>query len=235
MLVKALASSSAGNCYLISDGSSSLLLECGIPLKDIRRKGVDLLGLSGCLISHEHKDHSKAAGDVVKYAHIYASAGTLQHLDLGPYSYRSTAIVSGKQFKVGSYEVVPFELQHDAEEPLGFLIFSRETGKKLLFATDTFYIHNQFTGVNIVIVECNFDSALLKKAVDDDAVPRPYAKRLWGSHFELSNVKEFLRQMDKSRLEAVYLAHLSDGLSDAKRFRKEIMEVVGVPVYVCDK
>lgn len=109
MLVKALASSSAGNCYLISDGSSSLLLECGIPLKDIRRKGVDLLGLSGCLISHEHKDHSKAAGDVVKYTHIYASAGTLQHLDLGPYSYRSTAIVSGKQFKVGSYEVVPFE------------------------------------------------------------------------------------------------------------------------------
>ena len=75
MLVKALASSSAGNCYLISDGSSSLLLECGIPLKDIRRKGVDLLGLSGCLISHEHGN----SHDVVKYAHIYASAGTLQH------------------------------------------------------------------------------------------------------------------------------------------------------------
>ena len=75
---------------------------------------------------------------------------------------------------------------------------------------------------------------LLLKAVDE-AVPRPYAKRLWGSHFELSNVKEFLRQMDKSQLEAVYLVHLSDGLSDAKRFRREIMEVVGVPVYVCDK
>lgn len=235
MLVKALASSSAGNCYLISDGSSSLLLECGIPLKEIRKKGVDLVDLAGCLVSHEHKDHSKAAGDVVKYAHIYASAGTLQHLDLGPYSYRSTAIAAGKQFRVGSYEVVPFELQHDADEPLGFLIYSREVQKKLLFATDTFYIHNIFKGVNIVIVECNFDGQLLLRAVEDEAVPKPYAKRLWGSHFELSNVKEFLRHLDKSQLEAVYLVHLSDGLSDAKRFRREIMEVVGVPVYVCDK
>lgn len=235
MLVKALASSSAGNCYLIDDGGSRLLLECGIPLKEIRKKGVDLVDLAGCLVSHEHKDHSKAAGDVVKYTHIYASAGTLQHLDLGPYSYRSTAIAAGKQFRVGSYEVVPFELQHDADEPLGFLIYSREVQKKLLFATDTFYIHNIFKGVNIVIVECNFDGQLLLRAVEDEAVPKPYAKRLWGSHFELSNVKEFLRHLDKSQLEAVYLVHLSDGLSDAKRFRREIMEVVGVPVYVCDK
>ena len=132
-------------------------------------------------------------------------------------------------------DVYKRQLQHDAEEPLGFLIFSRETGKKLLFATDTFYIHNQFTGVNIVIVECNFDGQLLLRAVEDEAVPKPYAKRLWGSHFELSNVKEFLQHLDKSQLEAVYLVHLSDGLSDAKRFRREIMEVVGVPVYVCDK
>ena len=87
-----------------------------------------------------------------------------------------------------------------------------------------------------MIVEYNFDSALLKKAVDDDAVPRPYAKRLWGSHFEISNVKgNSCGRWTESRLEAVYLAHLSDGLSDAKRFRKELMEVVGVPVYVCDK
>lgn len=36
MDIKVLGSGSKGNCYLIDDGSTSLLLECGIPIKRIR-------------------------------------------------------------------------------------------------------------------------------------------------------------------------------------------------------
>jgi len=235
MLIKTLASSSEGNCYLISDGSSHLLLECGISLREIRRKGVDLVTLDGCLISHEHKDHCKNVADIAKYTHIYTSAGTLNHLELGAYSYRASAVVAGRRFGVGSFDVIPFTTQHDADEPLGFLIYSRTSKEQLLFATDTYYIHNQFKKLDYIMVECNFDEAILKANIENGLVSPVVAKRLFSSHFELKNVKQFLKATDLSRTKAIHLMHLSDGSSDAERFRREIMELTGVPVYVCEK
>jgi len=235
MLIKSLASSSLGNCYLINDGNSSLLIECGILLKEIRQKGVDLTALAGCLISHEHKDHSKAAKSIIKYTNIYTSAGTLKHLELGVYSYRASAVTAGKKFKVGSFDVIPFATQHDADEPLGFLIYSRFSKEQLLFATDTYYIHNQFKKLDYIMIECNFDEDLLKANIENDLVSPVVAKRLFSSHFELKNVKQFLKATDLSRTKAIYLMHLSDGSSNAESFKREIMELTGVPVYVCGK
>lgn len=59
MKFTSLASSSKGNAYLVqSDGLAPLLIEAGIPIKQIREKlyahGVSLSDLAGCLLSHEH-------------------------------------------------------------------------------------------------------------------------------------------------------------------------------------
>lgn len=55
MNIKSLASSSAGNCYLIDDGKSRLLLDCGISIKKIKG-GADFnfSNISGCLCTHQH-------------------------------------------------------------------------------------------------------------------------------------------------------------------------------------
>lgn len=55
MLIKPIASSSKGNCCVIDDGRSKLILDCGIPIKKIK-EGVDfnLSNIAGCLISHSH-------------------------------------------------------------------------------------------------------------------------------------------------------------------------------------
>lgn len=54
-MLKVLATGSKGNCYILQAGNDKLLLECGIPYKEIL-KGLDfnLNGVQGCLISHEH-------------------------------------------------------------------------------------------------------------------------------------------------------------------------------------
>jgi len=53
--IKALASGSKGNCYKISDGRTSLLIEAGIPINQIKRGcGFKLSEIEACLISHEH-------------------------------------------------------------------------------------------------------------------------------------------------------------------------------------
>jgi len=59
MEFKPIASSSKGNCYLLtSNGAPPLLLEAGIPIKKIRDAlrsfQISLSDLSGALISHEH-------------------------------------------------------------------------------------------------------------------------------------------------------------------------------------
>lgn len=53
--VRVLASGSSGNCYLIDDGRTKLLLEAGIPFKKIRQElDWKTSELAGVLISHEH-------------------------------------------------------------------------------------------------------------------------------------------------------------------------------------
>jgi len=84
MDIRVLASGSAGNCYCVSDGSTSLLLECGISVKQIRRGlGFGLTNVAACLVSHEHQDHAKAVADVLRAGvEVYTSPGTIKALGL---------------------------------------------------------------------------------------------------------------------------------------------------------
>ena len=52
------------------------------------------------------------------------------------------------------------------------------------------------------------------------------------SHFSLENVKEFLQANDLSKVQEIWLLHLSDGNSDAERFKREIQELTGKVVYI---
>lgn len=56
MKLKCLGSSSAGNCYLLtSNNGETLILDCGIPIKEIK-KGLDwhIRWIRGMVISHAH-------------------------------------------------------------------------------------------------------------------------------------------------------------------------------------
>jgi len=53
--VRVLASGSSGNCIYLSGGKSNLLLEAGIPFKQIQRSlNFKTSDLAGVLVSHEH-------------------------------------------------------------------------------------------------------------------------------------------------------------------------------------
>lgn len=48
----------------------------------------------------------------------------------------------------------------------------------------------------------------------------------------LETAKEFLRANDLSRVQEIWLLHLSDDNSDAERFKREIQGLTDKPVYV---
>ena len=229
--ITSLASGSRGNCYRISDGRTPLLLECGIPYRDIRRElRFQMSEIAGCLISHEHKDHCLALKDMVKAGiDCYMSVGTARAL--GVESHRIIYARAKQQFKLHTWTILPFEIEHDAKEPLGFLL-SNEKGEKLLYATDTAYLRYKFPGVTHIMIECNYAEDLLDANIASGAIDPVMKHRLIRTHFSLGNVKEFLRANDLSKLKGIWLLHLSDGNSDAQRFKREIQEITGKEVYI---
>ena len=83
MKLTVLGSGSRGNAFLLSAAGCSLLIDAGfgpkVLMKRARAAGVPLDSLSGIILTHEHKDHSKGAQGVARRTgcSVYASRGTL--------------------------------------------------------------------------------------------------------------------------------------------------------------
>lgn len=229
--IKPLASGSRGNCYWVSDGTQPLLLECGISYSEIQ-KGVDfkISELSGCFISHEHGDHCKAIKKLMRSGvNVYASKGTIEALKLT--GHRIIPVREKKLFKVGNWVVKSFKTEHDAADPLGFLLESQEK-KRLVYVTDSFYSRYTFPGLTHIMIECNYALDILKENVESGRVLEVQKNRVLKSHFSLKNVKDFLKVNDLSQVREIWLLHLSDDNSDEKRFKEEIQALTGKPVYI---
>lgn len=232
--ITTLASSSKGNCYKIDDGNTPLLLECGISFKDIQR-GLDfkLSEIAGVLITHEHKDHCKSVADMMKAGiDIYASDGTIEALNLS--GHRVVSIQAKKQFTIGTWTILPFDVAHDVSEPLGFLL-KNAIGEKLIFITDTAYCRYTFTGLTHIMLEVNYCEKILDDNILSGRVPVEMKKRLLKSHFSLENAKKFLKANDLSKVEAIHLLHLSDNNSNEALFKREIQQISGKPVFICKR
>lgn len=234
--VKCLASGSTGNSYAVDDGKSALLLEAGIRKRTILAGYMDLLTrVQGCLITHEHQDHAKAAlGLPMAGIDVYTSGGTFAALNAEKdrRNYRLHSIKAGEQFTLGTWTVLPWEAQHDAAEPLGFLLYSTVTRERLLFATDTYFIPNTFRGLNYIMVECNYDLSQLLRNISDGTVPESLKPRLLQSHFSLDNVRAFLTANDLSHVQRIYLLHVSSQNGDKDKFMRDIVALTGKPVTV---
>lgn len=229
MELKTIMSSSKGNCYVITDEGRSLIIEAGVSAK--KMNGIDFSIVDGCLISHEHSDHGKGAKGLIKRSSldVYASKGTLDALELP--KHRSVVIESLKQFNIKDWTILPFDTQHDAKEPLGFFIES-PSGKRILFATDTYYIKYKFPRITHLMIECNYSKEILDENYHNKTIQAFRYKRVIASHFELGNVKSFIKSNDMSELEQVMLLHLSNENANGDLFKKEIQAVTGTPVYI---
>ncbi|MBE6656779.1 MAG: MBL fold metallo-hydrolase [Ruminococcaceae bacterium] len=231
MDIQIIATGSTGNAYRVSDGETAVLLDAGIPFRDLQRAlGYRLNEIKGALITHSHKDHSKACADLLfRGVDVYTSAGTAGACGLGGVHLHTVKSLS--PFDVGTFRVIPFDVAHDAPEPLGFLLTSDVTDERLLYFTDTFYLKYRFPGVTHLLGECNHDDEGIEEAVRQGYVPAQLAPRLVRSHMSLDTFLNFLRQMDRSRLKQIYLLHMSANNSNEKRFVEEVQKLTGVEVY----
>lgn len=228
------ASGSTGNLYVLENEKESLLIEAGIPIKKIKEKlDYDFSNIKGCLTTHEHGDHSKGLKGVMEQGiDVYSSEGTIKKLKLE--GHRIKTVKDKEQFTIGSFNVLAFNVQHDAREPLGYLIQDSISGKKFLFATDTYYLKYKFKGLNYMAIECNYSEEILQKNVESGKIPPFLAKRIKRSHFSLENVIKFLEANDLTELEKLYLIHLSGSNADGDLFKDEISKIYEGEIIVAE-
>ena len=227
-----LASSSHGNAYIVSDGQTRILIECGVTFKKLQQlAGFKISEYHACFVSHEHKDHCSCVEKVIASGiPVYMSEGTADALGLETVQ----TVAHNECFTVGTIDVVAFNTYHDAREPLGFLLSSREDGDVVVFAADTVNLAYRFPGVNILAIEANYDQYILERC---ERLPDKVRHRITNSHMEIDVLCKYLRSLDLSSLREVHLLHLSDATSHEGHFINKVTRAVppGVRVTACPK
>lgn len=186
--------------------------------------------IAGCLITHEHGDHAKYTNQYAENGvECYATLGTLNQL--GITSHRLHVIKVKRAFKIGSWEILPFDIEHDVAEPVGFLMKS-DKGYKVLYVTDTKYVKYKFKGVTHMLLEVNYIHELMQQNVKEGVIHQALVNRVMDSHFSLEYAIQFLKANDLSKLEEIHLIHLSNNNSNAQKIKDEVQKASGVPVYV---
>lgn len=247
MMFECLGSSSSGNCYYIElerEGLTpvKLLLEVGLPYMEIVKKatmqGIDISKVNAVLVTHGHMDHARATKDFINHRRsVFANQVIIEK-----YGGSTSNILHHGELKyvAAATKVVPFTVEHDAPDSLGFII---STGKEtILFINDCklFKAGISIIPFDYICIEANYDGQLMhfayeeaKKNNDDLNIKR--YERLFDSHMSLAHCRDHLKKLNLSKCKAIFLMHLSDRHANENKFKNEIKEATGVNTFVCKK
>lgn len=187
-------------------------------------------------------DHAKAVKELLRASvDCYMSFGTAEALGVTGHHRAhvlnakktyifSTEILSHPRMSFTSWHIVPFTLQHDCAEGLGFII--GQGNDRLLFIPDTAYVKDRFAGVTHLVVECNHIEDILSENIKKSGVNAMVGRRARRNHMSLGTLINFIKANNLSEsLREIHLIHLSDANSDEKRMIDEVQALTGVPTY----
>lgn len=234
MQLTCLGSSSKGNSYLLTKEDFALVLECGVPFKEVKKAlGFSIHHIEACYVSHSHGDHNKYVGEYLKAGiKVFAHPDTIAESKIVSYNWRPIkpdVMIQGN----GGFKVIPFEVVHDVK-CLGYF-FEFHGGNRFCFITDTHYSPSTFSGLTNIIIECNYSQSIIDKRLASGTIPQNVYNRVLRSHMSLETCKKFLMANDLSLVNNIVLIHLSDGNSHAEDFKTEIENLTGKRVTIADK
>jgi phosphoribosyl 1,2-cyclic phosphodiesterase len=209
-----LASGSQGNCLLVQSGSTRLLVDLGVSAFEAEQRlalvGVRPEQLSGIVVTHRHGDHVAGLGVFARTHRVPIHCTRRTSRSLGTELRKLLRIFEPEQrFQVGSVQVHPVRLVHDAPDTVGFCIDDGHT--RFGHATDLGSlgggITQAFRHCQVLLLEFNHDAAMLREG----PYPWQLKQRIARSTGHLSNEQgeALLRQLTHPGLEHVFLAHLS--------------------------
>ena len=231
MRIMPVASGSAGNCYIVTDSVTTIMIDCGVPVYRVNtyvwNEMMRMSDIKGVLVSHCHADHCKYAQALAdKGRDVYASHGTIEAAGLSGHRVHEI----GAEERIGSFRVFTFYVQHDAPDSLGFVVCS-DFGSRLLYVTDTPKVPVRVDGVTHLMIEANYDPEIITGNAESGAITHARAARTLYNHMSIGETLKEIQRMDKSSLKEVWLLHLSDD-NASENFKQRVQEITGVEVYI---
>lgn len=210
-------SGSSGNSYVLTNGKESLVVECGLPFIEVKKRlDFNIKPIVGVVCSHEHTDH-------YKYAKEYELAGKKI---FAPFKNEGKLKIQFEGFKIQAFPLV------HSVPCYGFLISHADMGK-LLFITDTEYVPQNFSKVKVNHLLCEMNYC--KDLVSETENQAKHMHVLSG-HMEKNTTLKFINEcINIEYLETVVLCHLSRDNADPDDFRRSVEYETGIPVYVAKK
>lgn len=228
MKLKCIATGSTGNCYtLTSDSGETLILDCGIPIKEIK-KGLDwnIRNVMGVLCTHKHLDHSLSVYPLRRTGiPVYA-----------PYISQKPMKIGNGDFRVQAFDLTTIDgswTHTDANgEPCpiyGFLITHKEMGR-MLYITDCELIKWKFKDINHILLGVNYN----KDLIDRDNTGK--ANHVFRGHLSIDTACDFVKANYSDSLQNVIMCHLSSENADSDSFIEKMKKVAyGANVDVAER
>lgn len=220
MRLCSIASGSSGNCIYVGSEQAHVLVDVGISGKKVEAglNQVELTSrdIDGILITHEHSDHMKGLGVLMrKYGiPVYGTQGTLDAISEMSSIGRIPEglfheISEDTPFYIKDLCVHPFAIPHDAAQPVGYRLEAQ--GRSVGIATDMGkyddYIVENLQSLDALLLEANHDLRMLQVG----SYPYYLKQRImsdWG-HLSNENAGRLLCRLLHDHLQAVFLGHLS--------------------------
>lgn len=192
MIIRVFASGSSGNCMLVSEGDSHLLIDAGISMlriqQALRQADLDIQDIGGVLITHEHSDHVSGLKTLLRrhalplYAPHTVAARLCGQLPAAEEMMR--VIPVGRSVEIAGLTVRAFHTPHDTDESVGY----RVTGRGVFaLATDLGHVTDEvlegLLGADAVLIESNHDLDMLR----DGGYPLYLKRRILSERGHLSN------------------------------------------------
>ncbi len=228
-----LGSGSNGNSYILEYEGTSILLDAGFSLKQIRERcitaGFDPDLISSLFITHLHPDHARGAGVFARqmkkpvYLHhaIDDSFKDFRNLRI-PEELRRT--IGTQPVSVGAFTVTYFSTFHDSPFSGGYHV--NVGGRNFVLLTDTgkteASMERYASESDVLFLEANYDEQMLRQG------PYPYflKQRIGGEEGHLSNdiSIDFLNGLSHNEERTVYFCHLSLENNSAEVLRRSLEE-----------
>lgn len=227
-----LGSGSTGNCLWVEAGATRALIDCGLPMRETRRRcldrGLPFKELTDIFLTHEHADHSYAAGILARKlgVRVHATRGTWRALGDPPPPPLRHVVRAGAPVKLRDLTVTPIEIPHDVDEPVAYRF---EDGHACgAVVTDLGCapppLWRALRGLDLLVLEMNHDLRMLVEG------PYPWSvkRRIRSDHGHLSNEQgaKLLGRVLHDGLRHVVLAHLSDHNNTEKHARRAAEDVL---------
>lgn len=192
MKINILSTGSKGNCAIIDNGQSKIMIDCGLKFEDIitHKAFGKFSDYEVCLETHKHIDHSKSTKEFAKFIDII-----------------DTNNIANIVYNFVNWKVLPFEVQHNIK-CYGYLIKDKVSNQNILWATD-FNNIPVLNGVKIDIacLECNYD----EQTVTDKIINGIEIASNYQTHNSLENLIQYLECMPNKPNLLLMLHKSNDG------------------------